>query len=182
MSLGSALSHTSARNEFVGRQIKLASLQEILSYRNEAVVARFRKKLAVSDSEAEMLFSDVKRFLWLCSVAGVISPPPQIDEGWHHFILFTQDYDDFCRKYFGYFLHHRPSRPDDVSDGGQLVRDTLSAIERHFGSISALGSNWEYPFLQSENRQPSCSSDSVSCAPTPSCSSSINADSIPATH
>jgi len=39
-----------------------------------------------------------------------VSMPSQItDELWHEFILFTKNYDAFCQKAFGKFLHHTPA-------------------------------------------------------------------------
>jgi len=32
----------------------------------------------------------------------------EIDQMWHIFLLYTQDYMDFCEKYFGEYLHHLP--------------------------------------------------------------------------
>ena len=32
-----------------------------------------------------------------------------IDEMWHNFILFTEDYNNFCLNYFKRFIHHNPS-------------------------------------------------------------------------
>jgi hypothetical protein len=40
----------------------------------------------------------------------MVSMPSRIvDEAWHEFILFTRDYQDFCQKVFGQFLHHIPT-------------------------------------------------------------------------
>lgn len=39
-----------------------------------------------------------------------VSMPSQVvDELWHEFILFTKNYDAFCRQAFGKFLHHTPA-------------------------------------------------------------------------
>jgi len=39
-----------------------------------------------------------------------VSMPSQIaDDLWHEFILYTRDYDHFCRRAFGAFLHHTPA-------------------------------------------------------------------------
>ena len=39
-----------------------------------------------------------------------ISMPSQVaDDLWHEFILYTRDYDAFCRRAFGGFLHHTPA-------------------------------------------------------------------------
>jgi hypothetical protein len=39
----------------------------------------------------------------------VAMPSQVVDELWHEFILFTRDYQDFCRTAFGRFLHHTPA-------------------------------------------------------------------------
>jgi hypothetical protein len=39
-----------------------------------------------------------------------VSMPSQVvDELWHEFILYTREYQQFCRKAFGGFLHHTPA-------------------------------------------------------------------------
>ncbi|WP_323001355.1 hypothetical protein [Denitromonas sp.] len=36
-------------------------------------------------------------------------PSQAVDDAWHEFILFTRNYQDFCRKGLGRFLHHVPA-------------------------------------------------------------------------
>ncbi len=39
-----------------------------------------------------------------------VSMPSQIaDDLWHEFILYTRDYEKFCKRAFGKFLHHTPA-------------------------------------------------------------------------
>jgi hypothetical protein len=39
-----------------------------------------------------------------------VSMPSQVvDDLWHEFILYTQNYQQFCRRAFGRFLHHAPA-------------------------------------------------------------------------
>ena len=39
-----------------------------------------------------------------------VSMPSQVaDDLWHEFILYTREYDAFCRRAFGGFLHHTPA-------------------------------------------------------------------------
>ncbi|MFO1403620.1 MAG: hypothetical protein U1E96_03475 [Azonexus sp.] len=39
-----------------------------------------------------------------------VSMPSQVaDDLWHEFILYTKEYESFCRKAFGRFLHHMPA-------------------------------------------------------------------------
>jgi hypothetical protein len=39
----------------------------------------------------------------------VSMPSQAADDLWHEFILFTRDYETFCRTAFGRFLHHTPA-------------------------------------------------------------------------
>lgn len=144
-------------------------------YENRPLVLRIARELSLDQSDAEKLFSDTKLFLWLCSFGEVLSPPPLIDEAWHVFIIFTEDYADFCNRHFGRFIHHRPSRPDDVPDNGASIRKTVKAATKRFGSWSELSKNWEYPGISNPLLHDTCSSDSVSCNPTPSCNGNLDA-------
>lgn len=151
------------------------ALDLVLSYQNDAVIARYRKEFALSEEEAHLLFSDVKTYLWLAALEGVLAPPPKVDEGWHMFILFTLDYQRFCHLFFGRFLHHRPHRPDDQPDRGAAVRALIAAEKRHLHRTNGLSANWDFPGASGESPWGgTCSSDSVSCAPTPSCNSSLS--------
>ena len=39
-----------------------------------------------------------------------VSMPSQVaDDLWHEFILYTRNYDAFCRRAFGRFMHHTPA-------------------------------------------------------------------------
>jgi hypothetical protein len=39
-----------------------------------------------------------------------VSMPSQVvDDLWHEFILYTRDYQSFCKRAFGQFLHHSPA-------------------------------------------------------------------------
>lgn len=61
----------------------------------------------------------------------------EIDEMWHEFILFTQDYMDFCQQYFGEYLHHLPNLPVTMpltpEQTEQEVDKLLSYVYDHLG-------------------------------------------------
>lgn len=39
-----------------------------------------------------------------------VSMPSQVtDDLWHEFILYTRNYEEFCRRAFGKFMHHTPA-------------------------------------------------------------------------
>jgi hypothetical protein len=47
---------------------------------------------------------------YLMSGNRYVSMPSQVaDDLWHEFILYTREYDAFCRRSFGAFLHHMPA-------------------------------------------------------------------------
>ena len=47
---------------------------------------------------------------YLMSGKRYVSMPSQVaDDLWHEFILYTREYDAFCRRAFGTFLHHTPA-------------------------------------------------------------------------
>jgi hypothetical protein len=91
-----------------------ASLDTVLAYRNDDVVDRFCAEWEVERGEAEALFGELLRWLWLCAQPdgphlAITEPLLALDEMWHTFVLFTADYDRFCRDHFGRFLHHAPA-------------------------------------------------------------------------
>lgn len=47
---------------------------------------------------------------YLMSGTRYVSMPSQVaDDLWHEFILYTREYEAFCRRAFGGFLHHTPA-------------------------------------------------------------------------
>lgn len=96
----------------------LAAITEVLAYQNAEVVRRFVADHAVSESAAEQIFLETKRWLWLCAEHSANMPDTclnmnaemsVIDEMWHTFLLFTREYAAFCQRYFGRFIHHSPT-------------------------------------------------------------------------
>lgn len=86
-------------------------LTQILTYRNPDVICRFTDLIDVSEDEAETLFSETLKFLYLSQQPGIFIPDELLilDEMWHNFILFTREYDAFCQQHFGRFVHHQPA-------------------------------------------------------------------------
>lgn len=119
-------------------------LEEIMLYEHPGLAERFQEKLGLNEKDATELFADTKRFLFLCGTnKGQFAPPPQVDEGWHHFMLFTKDYEAFCQHYFGRFLHHSPKTREDKKKGDrEIVPRTLMVAKGIFGPT--LSVNWVY--------------------------------------
>lgn len=103
----------------------LARREEISAYQNQAVVRRFQKEHPEHAENAQGIFDDLMLFFWaskkheserlanpanaeLDFVFIMDEEMKLIDVMWHKFLLYTQDYMDFCGKYFGEYLHHLP--------------------------------------------------------------------------
>ena len=66
----------------------------------------------LSLKECQLVANGLRQFFLAHLKSGrkFVSMPSQVtDELWHEFILFTKNYDAFCRKAFGKFLHHTPA-------------------------------------------------------------------------
>jgi hypothetical protein len=78
----------------------------------------------LSSDQREQVFRGLRDYFHLCNTAGqrmVAMPSQVVDDAWHEFILFTRQYDQFCRNAFGRFLHHTPAEampsPTAASNG-----------------------------------------------------------------
>lgn len=70
------------------------------------------KRPELSEHHRKMVFQALAEYFHLCRMAGrrMVSMPSQVvDDAWHEFILFTRNYDSFCRNGLGRFLHHVPA-------------------------------------------------------------------------
>jgi hypothetical protein len=131
--------------DHAGNRIQLQQLHTVEAYQNEKVLYRFQSKLGLDKSQAEDLFRDTKRFLFLAANfkdKGPFSPSAAIDNGWHEFLMFTEDYQRFCTTHFGEFLHHRPFVPWIAEKPGGIYR-TYCVAREVFGPD--LSSNWMLP-------------------------------------
>jgi hypothetical protein len=62
--------------------------------------------------DSALVSRGLRQFLvaYLMSGKRYVSMPSQVaDDLWHEFILYTREYDSFCRRAFGGFLHHTPA-------------------------------------------------------------------------
>lgn len=99
----------------------LRPLRDALAYENDHVVARFRARFRISRREAEDLFRETRRWLWLCARTLQLGRRPVpirpsmafLDEMWHEFVLFAHDYETFCRRYLGRLIYHQPTTEAD---------------------------------------------------------------------
>jgi hypothetical protein len=116
----------------------------VLEYQNSNVAMRIQRELGVEAYKAQEFFTDLKRFLWLVANSSVerLVPSPVVDEAWHSFVLFTQEYADFCDRYFGRFIHHSPVHQGENRMIAEDLQPTIDAIHTAFGGIPS--TNWHY--------------------------------------
>ncbi len=111
--------------------MKLPELHDLLQYKNPAVLKLYIQNYPDNKLSADIAFTEMLKYLWLAQkhsydIKKHTHPhtlPPrcvmlrsmrEIDEMWHEFILFTKDYTQFCRDYFGEYLHHLPNIFDNM--------------------------------------------------------------------
>lgn len=82
------------------------------------------KRPELNDRQRKAVFAALAEYFHLCRMARrrMVSMPSQVvDDAWHEFILFTRNYDSFCNKALGRFLHHVPAEsmksPTEAQDG-----------------------------------------------------------------
>jgi hypothetical protein len=113
----------------------ISDLNSVLTYQNDDVVNRFSEDYNVSFSEAQEIFLETKRWLWLCAKQAqdiksgkteafripLFNEANAIDLMWHTFLIYTHDYAEFCQKYFGFFIHHFPTTKKERDDWKAFV-------------------------------------------------------------
>lgn len=108
----------------------------VLEYQNPEIVSRYARRHDVSEEEAQHLFEECKKFLVVCSLSKEpCSPSEKLDEMWHHFVLHTRDYTEFCNKFFGKFIHHVPN--EEIA-GPEIRVEMIRKAEQLFGQLDPM--------------------------------------------
>lgn len=141
-------------------------LDQILAYKNEDIICRFTDMMDVGEIEAEDIFIETKKFLYLSQLPGIFIPDELLilDEMWHNFILFTKEYHLFCESNFGRYVHHQPAtkaeklthrkerEQDPVlakADFNEKLEVLISATYDHLGEETVIKWFQTYPFVYS---------------------------------
>lgn len=119
----------------------------VLNYRNETVLKKYCIEYNVSKEDAELLFIEMLKFLYLCSISEKsLSPSKAIDKMWHTFILCTKDYAKFCEAHLGGFIHHNPDvelSVDSKASNRSAYQDAHTLGETIFAGLSLFA--WPNP-------------------------------------
>lgn len=131
----------------------ICSIDEAVGYRDPDIVDRFGALFTVSQSEAEAIFDETKKWIWLLAVAATERKSGRdvprlvidsylniIDEMWHNFLLFTRRYDDYCQSRFGFFVHHDPTPPREK----KLIMRSLETSNGHERILDARRQQYLY--------------------------------------
>lgn len=135
-------------------------LNKLINYRNNKIISRYAKDFPAARMKAEEALKEFMKFVWLCykhkaekklrsndsslNFSCLIhSEMRDIDNMWHTFLLFTKDYQDFCKHFLdGVFFHHEPviSADDNMLDENYEHELTLylSFIYDHLGEDTLL--------------------------------------------
>lgn len=66
----------------------------------------------LSDKDCQLVAQGLRQFFMAHLKSGrqfVAMPSQVVDDLWHEFILYTKNYDEYCKRAFGQFLHHTPA-------------------------------------------------------------------------
>ena len=97
------------------RKKKRKSRQHLIdSYQFPQAIARkvMDKYPHLSEHQAALVMDGLRTYFHVSNTAGkqMVSMPSQVvDVAWHEFILFTREYNHFCNRALGRFLHHIPA-------------------------------------------------------------------------
>lgn len=136
----------------------MSRIEEVLEYQHPGVIRKLQEDEGMSKTEAEILFKDVLRFLILSARGGKkLLPSKRIDIAWHTFILFTEDYHNFCYKFFDRFLHHRPLSKEMIAKV-TVGLNLLKIVQAEFENIPCID-NWTRPLAGSGTCCGGCESE-----------------------
>lgn len=97
--------------------------------------ARLTKRIqldyGVTPEQASLIMDQALAFLKLAAEnpGNGYSPSPEVDKGWHTFILYTREYAAFCETFAGGFIHHEPTDMEGVEYEGAGIARTVAAMK-----------------------------------------------------
>ncbi|WP_065204384.1 hypothetical protein [Shewanella woodyi] len=129
------------------------TLSEVLAYSNPAVEKRFMNIYGTDEAATSVIFNSAKKWLWLCYQRrqlgldvklSIDTPLLVIDEMWHNFILFSNDYLSFCKRFFGHYIHHMPTTKTMERE----LKDSMQGKEPQvFAQEMLAKKRWQYEFV-----------------------------------
>jgi len=115
---------------------------DALSFEAPYLIEKLVKDHVADDpDEAARLFREAKRFIYIVrnddrTLWDMYSL--RIDEAWHQFVLFTDEYTSYCLRFYGDYVPHSPSNappPNFPMLGPPRVPGTFNAFREHYGHV-----------------------------------------------
>lgn len=97
-----------------------------------------REHAAMTGDRAVRIVDATVAFLKVCAdnPDAYFRPSQEVDKGWHQFILNTVDYEKFCQRIAGRFLHHAP---DEFTPPRADRADTVASLAPTVAALSEAG-------------------------------------------
>lgn len=111
----------------------MPTLEEVDNYAgSNLLIPRIVKVHNVSTEFAQAIFKEFKRFLYMYSVTKAsVAPSAEVDIAWHEMLMFTKDYQEFCKFLGTGFIHHVPD--GGVAGTGKTYQETKEHYKKFFG-------------------------------------------------
>ena len=137
--------------------MSLPQLETVLEYKNPNVLKLYQQNYPHNQLSAEQAFEEALKYIWLTQKhhldkknnpqdetiperCVMLRSMQEIDQMWHEFILFTEDYTQFCLTYFGEYVHHMPNlfdtMPISKEEMDSEIAKLLPYIYDHLGEKS----------------------------------------------
>jgi hypothetical protein len=97
-----------------------------------------REGIVDTPEEGEALFLEVKRYLVLARLDRSFTfdmHSLRVDGVWHQFILYTVEYTDFCRRFFGRYLHHSPSNAPEAKSAPHAPAASFAMFRERYEKL-----------------------------------------------
>lgn len=112
--------------------------QRVMGFEAPYVIEKLVDKgVVASAAEGTALFDELKKYLLLSQHLTQALPMPSalVDAAWHQFVLFTRQYERFCRSCLGEFCHHVPAPIGGAADDAGPSDDALPLTEAQFREL-----------------------------------------------
>ncbi|MGY6645957.1 MAG: glycine-rich domain-containing protein [Salinarimonas sp.] len=124
--------------------IKMTESYDLTKIRN-----RYMKENNITEESAIKHEIELKRFLVICGAyEGPIGMRGETDEFWHTFLVFTAEYQKFCKNIAGFFIHHSPNDDDTPVEARYMAARRFDAaylatfgVQPHERGWPALGTS-----------------------------------------
>ncbi|UVI29956.1 hypothetical protein [Paenibacillus spongiae] len=79
-----------------------------------------RKEPRMSENDWQWRWFELKRYFLMCGVLrNVPMYSAKVDDVWHEMLMFTWEYEQFCKSFSGTFIHHAPHAPGAKPDSAE---------------------------------------------------------------